>query len=269
MATGTVVLPRALRPIECGPLVRLGAERDGGYVVPAAAVADADVLLSFGLSANWEFEKAFLAARREEGRDLAIQAYDHTVDARSLRNYQLKSLAHFATTGRRDFWDAARRASGFRAFFDGRRAIHYKEQVGRDTGPAGASLDTIMGRIDPEARVFLSMDIEGDEYRIADALPRFAPRFCGMGIEFHDLDLQWERFLGIHASLTEHLAIAHVHVNNVKGLGPAGLPILLEVTYIARSLLAGDPAPAARTYPLRGLDQSNAVELPDFRLEFA
>jgi len=265
----TVVLPRALQPVECGPLVRLGAERDGGYVVPAAAVAASEVLLSFGLSANWEFEKAFLAARRAQGKGLVIHAYDHTVDARSLRMYQLKSLVHFVRTGRRHFWDAARRAGGYGAFFDGRAATHFKEMVARDAGPGRASIEAIMGRIDADARAFLSMDIEGDEYRVADALPGFAPRFAGMGIEFHDLDLQWDRLLAIHASLSEHLAVAHVHINNVGGLGPGGRPNLLEISYVARALVPGALLPAQRRYPLGGLDQANAADLPDFAVEFA
>ena len=269
MESTTVVLPRALQPVECGELVRLGAERDGGYVVPAAAIAATDVLLSFGLSANWEFEKAFLAARQALGRDLNIHAYDHTVDARRLRLYQLKSLVHFATTGRREYWNAARRARGYGSFFDGKRATHFKEMVARESGQGRAALETIVGRVDSGTRLFLSMDIEGDEFRIADVLPSFAQRFTGMGIEFHDLDLHWDRFLAIHASLSPYLAVAHVHINNVRGLGPSGLPILLVVTYVARSLIASDPAPAARRYPLPKLDQANAADLPDFQLEFA
>jgi hypothetical protein len=265
----TVVLPRALQPVECGELVRLGADRDGGYVVPRAAIGAADVLLSFGLSANWEFEKAFLAARRAQGRELLIHAYDHTVDARSLRVYRLKSLAHFLRTGRRDFWDAARRAGGYRAFFDGRRATHFKERVARDSGPGRVSLDAIMERIPAGMRAFLSMDIEGDEYRVGDALPKHAARFGGIGVEFHDLDLQWDRFIAIHEALAASFVVAHVHINNVQGLGPGGRPILLEVTYLARSLAPGAAIASTRQYPLSGLDHANAADLPDFRLEFA
>lgn len=269
MNLAAVTLPRALQPVEAGELTRLGAARDGGYVLPRSCIREAGALVCFGLSANWEFEKAFRREREALGKDLVIHAYDHTVNARALRLYRLKSLVHLVRTRRRDFWLAARMAGGYRRFFDGRRATHFEEKVAREDGPSRASVRTVMERLEPARRAFLSMDIEGDEFRVADQLAPFADRFVGMGVEFHGLDLLWDPFLGIHATFSARFAVAHVHVNNVTGLGPGGRPNTLEITYVHRSLLPEPPEPVTRAYPIEGLDSPNAADLPDFRVLFA
>ena len=112
------------------------------------------------------------------------------------------------------------------------------------------------------------MDIEGYEYRVAGDLLAFADRFAGLAIEFHDLDILRERFMAIHESLARDFAVAHLHVNNVPGLGRDGLPVILEMTYIHRSLLEAEPRPSPREYPVHGLDMANVAELPDFQLAF-
>lgn len=264
----TVRLPRALRPFDAGPLVRLGQVRDGGYVVPTACIENADFLLSFGLSANWEFEKSFRRARAESGRQLQIHAYDHTVNARRLLLYRLKSLIHLGATRDGKYWRAFRMAGGYGKFFDKERATHFEEMVSWRDGPQESSIGTIMGRIDSSRRIFLSMDIEGHEYRVARDLIRYADRFVGLGIEFHDLDILRTNFGEIHEGLSRNFAVAHLHINNVMGLGPDGFPNVLEITYIHRSLLKGDPAMSTSSYPLNGLDMANVLDRPDYQVVF-
>ena len=44
------------------PLKRSGVGRDGGYVGPHESITDGDLILSFGLSYEWSFEKAIAAS---------------------------------------------------------------------------------------------------------------------------------------------------------------------------------------------------------------
>jgi len=263
-----IVLPESLRPVECGPLVRLGADRDGGYVIPERCIEAADVLLSFGLSANWEFEKALLARKRAAGRELAIHAYDHTVSARSLLVFRLKSLIHLAMRRDAAFWRAFRRAAGYSSFFNGTIATHFEEMVSWRDGYRESSIAKILSRIGEEQKVFLSMDIEGSEYRVADDLIRASSRFVGMGVEFHDLDILRSRFFEIHSGLSKEFAVAHLHVNNVMGLGPDGFPNLLEITYIHRSLIDSCSKFSDVSLPMAGLDMANVESRPDFSISF-
>ena len=53
---------RRLHPRVRHDLVRLGLPRDGGYVVPAEAIASTRVLLSLGMKEDWSFELAFVSA---------------------------------------------------------------------------------------------------------------------------------------------------------------------------------------------------------------
>ena len=67
-----------LRPRTYDGMVRVGSAHDGGYLMPEAALAGAQMLLSFGLWVNWEFE----AHLRRLRPGLPVHVYDHTVDAR-------------------------------------------------------------------------------------------------------------------------------------------------------------------------------------------
>jgi len=51
---------RVLRPIEYPYLIRLGNNKDGGYVVPEPQVYSSSYLISLGISDDWSFEQAFL-----------------------------------------------------------------------------------------------------------------------------------------------------------------------------------------------------------------
>src|SRR5208283_3632311 len=64
-----------LRVVEVPDLIRLGSKYDGGYVVPRSCVIESDMLLSFGISSDWNFEKDFHGLNRAA----PIHAYDHTV----------------------------------------------------------------------------------------------------------------------------------------------------------------------------------------------
>jgi hypothetical protein len=262
-----IELPVSLRPVELRDLVRLGQVHDGGYVLPQDCIDQADALLSFGLSANWEFEKAFLRATRN--KEIEVHAYDHTVSAAYLRNYRLKSMARFFLTGQRKFLTAFRMAGGYAAFFDGKNAIHFIEKVSWKDGDGESSIRKIMGRLHRNKHIFLNMDIEGYEFRVTDGLLEYSDRFTGMGIEFHDLDILRRNFWELHEKILEYFVVAHIHVNNVAGLGPDGFPNILEMTYMHRRLLGSQPRASTRSYPLEGLDMPNAIDREDYTLLFA
>ena len=57
--------------------MRLGPDRDGGYVVCEKDVLASDYLISLGVSDDWGFESDFLARK-----DMPLTAYDGSVGAR-------------------------------------------------------------------------------------------------------------------------------------------------------------------------------------------
>lgn len=261
-----IVLPQSLCPVEIADLIRLGQVGDGGYVLPRICIEQAEVLLSFGLSANWEFEKAFL--KEKENNRVDIYVYDHTVDASYLRKYRIKSLVHLFLSRQKKFWAAFKMARGYETFFDSKNATHYLEKVSYKDGPDESSIKTILSRIDKNKKIFLNMDIEGSEYRVMDDLINYADRFVGMGIEFHELDILRRNFWELHEIISKYFAVAHIHVNNVAGLGPDDFPNILEITYINRNLFKQEPRASSKLYPLEELDMPNSIDREDYLLSF-
>jgi hypothetical protein len=261
-------LPEYLRPVRASALLRLGEILDGGYVVSEDAILASDFLVSFGISTNWEFEKAFRERRKQLGRTLAIHAYDHTVDAPFLRVYRFKELARYCLSLRRCHIESWKMARGFDAFFDGTQATHFKEKVWSEDGLKSVAARTIMGRVPNGRHVFIKMDIEGSEYRVVGSLAGFSEQIVGLVIEFHDLDILRSNFESLHQRLAEHYDVVHVHANNVGGLGPDDFPNILEITYEHTSLGTSSVSAGDREYPLAGIDKPNCLDRPDFTLDF-
>jgi hypothetical protein len=261
------LIPNRLRPLQRSGLVRLGAVCDGGYVISEEALRAADFLLSMGISTNWEFEKAFMAARHARGSELLIHAYDHSVDARVMRVYRMKTLARYALTGDTKWLAQWRQAAHFNGFFDGITATHFKERVWSTGQDGSVDVKTIMARIPCSRRIFVKMDIEGAEYRILADLADASERIVGLVVEYHDLDILRSNFENFHARLAAHYDVAHIHTNNVGGLAPDGFPNILEITYDHKSIV-GHALRSDNDYPLPQVDKPNAVDLPDFRVRF-
>ena len=64
-----------LRPIKIDNLIRLGANKDGGYIVDSKTVDKSQILVSFGLGPQWDFELDYI----KRNKNLLISVYDHTV----------------------------------------------------------------------------------------------------------------------------------------------------------------------------------------------
>ena len=72
-----VQFSQKLKPIfiNNSELFRLGSIDDGGYVVPKKTVKSSNLLISMGISDNWDFEKNF-----RKNSKAKILAYDYSID---------------------------------------------------------------------------------------------------------------------------------------------------------------------------------------------
>ena len=70
------MFPKRFIPIfiENNELVRLGSVDDGGYVVPKQTILSSELLVSLGMSDNWDFEKDFVKISKK-----SVYAYDHSI----------------------------------------------------------------------------------------------------------------------------------------------------------------------------------------------
>jgi hypothetical protein len=220
-----VVLPKWIEPSGLFDLIRLGRDRDGGYLVDARDVSEADFLISFGVNDDWSFEEDFLAIR-----NIPLHAFDGTIDRKVLA---LK-VAKAAATGKnlrhklKAFFEYGR-------FFRGNRH-HHGKMVGLELTPGYVSLAKVLDEHGSSGRVFLKFDIEGWEYRILDDILAVASRITGLMIEFHDFDLHRDRVESFIDGLP--LRVAHVHYNSYAPLDDQGTPLTIEVTFSSHAPIA-------------------------------
>lgn len=244
-------------------LLRVGRWTDGGYVIPYFAIASTDALVSFGINRDWSFEEGFHAINPRA----AIHAYDHTVSLRMFRSqfyrgllqWPLQQLPRAALGQRLWLWRE------FHAFF-GSKARHFEERiVGREEREGEATLDKALRRLSPDRRkVFLKVDIEGDEYGIIEAILRHAARITAIAIEFHDTDRRRTVFCDAVSALQHEFEIVHLHANNCDRIDADGLPAVLEITFVRRS---GRTLPKRQDLPIE-LDRPNNASRPDYPLHF-
>jgi hypothetical protein len=261
----------ALRPSDRADLRRLGGPNDGGYVVPLIALRRASVLLSFGLSVDWSFERDALAVNPR----LTLHAYDHTVGptvfakaavlgvlAVPLRVLTL-SPRRVAKSLRK-----VRRSLDYFRFFRG-RSKHFTQRVWFNDDRDSADLDMIIARAaatEPHS-IFAKIDIEGSEYRILPFIAERARLFSGLTIEFHDTDICAATFDSQIAMLRRDFEIVHTHANNYGDLNvDRTLPLSWELSFLHKDLFDGPVSPYQGPLPRPGLDAPNDASRPDYPL---
>lgn len=217
-------------------LLRVGGDRDGGYLIPND-LEEVEALLSPGVAETWDFE-------RDIGNRFGIRSYmiDGSVDApEGLTDLQRFDPLWLGTESRRG-------------------VVSLRDWVGDVTLRHSGDL-------------ILQMDIEGAEYRVLASTPlQTLRRFRIIGVEFHGLD--WMRLafamrgriLPALRRLAVDFDVVHVHPNNCCGtftiLGVT-VPRVLEVTYLRRDRFRGEHG---RANLPSDLDQDCVQGLPSIRL---
>ncbi len=245
-------------------LIRVGGPHDGGYVLPKSVIAESEFLVSLGINDDWSFDEQF--HRLKSG--IPIHAYDYSISKKLLMKRTVETALK-ACLGKASFDDLSR---GLRAvlsydtFFRG-SARHFKERVfNRADGPLDVTLDMVLDRTKSD-RVFLKIDIEGDEYRLIDPILEASDRIVGMAIEFHNTDPLRMVFASSIRRLQEDFEIVHLHANNYLGIAADGVPEAIEITFVRKSTRRSSERRIS--LPVPEVDSSNNPAMPDYRLRFA
>jgi hypothetical protein len=219
-------LIRALRPLDSGvPLVRLGPDGDGGYLVPND-LAGIDYAFSPGVSNESGFEAALA------NRGARIFLADFSVDRPAQEHPQFAFTKKFVGCVSNDMY------------------ITLDEWKSSNLPDHGGDL-------------LLQMDIEGAEYEtLMSASPALLAQFRIMVIEFHYLQDLWNRPVFELASwvfrkLLQTHSVVHIHPNNccgsVKSRG-LEIPRIAEFTFYRNDRLRQQTY--AQTFP-HSLDRDN------------
>jgi hypothetical protein len=241
-ATHMSDLMRRIRPWACSsPLVRVGAEFDGGYLVPDL-IFRCDALLSIGIGWDVSFDLALAE------RGATVLQFDHTLEAGYLPggvdhpNFRLQRLG-----------------------------------LGTITHGDLLSLDDMVQQIDSltPAHPSLNFDIEGAEWStITAAHTEQLSKFEVIACELHDLHRlgEPEFFASVVqtiTALTTHHRSVHVHPNNNRPaitIAGVDIPEVLEVSFLRADLATFTPIDQLELpHPL---DTSNNPYLPDLSITF-
>ncbi|MEO6078176.1 MAG: hypothetical protein ABIQ86_00120 [Steroidobacteraceae bacterium] len=200
--------------------MRVGRNRDGGYLIESRDVLASDCLVSLGVSDDWSFEKAFVQIK-----DVPVFAHDGSIGAADFVKRILRQPWHPKVVARNALLLADY------AWFFGRPGRNYlKTYVGSPTLTPNVTLAQVFEKLGSLglSRPFLKIDIECSEYELLGDLLKFASATTGLAIEFHACESRMDEIVQFVESYP--LQLVHVHVNN-HGYAGEGLPSLLELTF--------------------------------------
>ena len=197
-----------LTPWDSGiPLVRVGGDGDGGYLLPDD-LSDIASLFSPGVSQTWDFER-HVAAEYGIPSYMIDGSVDAPADLTPMQNFQRLWLGP------------------------------------KSRGDVISLADWVAAeRPDSDGDLLLQMDIEGSEYQVLAKTPlETLKRFRIVVVEFHGLD--WinispvlkHRIMPAFRKMAVDFEVVHVHPNNCCGVtlvNGTPVPKVLEVTYLRR-----------------------------------
>ena len=199
---------RSLWPVNVlGGLVRIGSDRDGGYLIPAG-LEPFEALFSAGVAKNADFELEF--SQNFSGADVFM--IDGSIAANPVLNADLN--------------------------------IEFlRKFLGLSQDGLELSLDSWVRPRYSGCQALLSMDIEGAEYAVLSAASdEVLQRFSCIVLELHGLNLlnssEGCSYLNsLLVRLKRDFAIAHLHANNYADptmLHGLRIPTVLELTLVNR-----------------------------------
>lgn len=189
------MLPNIFKPKHLYKLIRLGSNHDGGYLVGYNSIFKSKFLISFGIEANWDFEKQF----QKKNNKVKTICYDVQTNFK----FFLKNiLTSFVLIKWNLMFFYIKQLLKYPFFFHKNKLINKFISQNKD-------LDQI---IEDKNNVFIKIDIEGSEYRILESLIKNNKKINGLVIEFHDVDLHLEKIISFIKKI--NLDLVHIHANN-------------------------------------------------------
>ncbi len=207
------ILHRSLKyilPLKTNDLIRLGNKNDGGYIVSKRALKNVNFMISFGMSNNWSFEENFLKINSNN----KIQIYDHTVGYKYFFLGFIKSIKRifYFRSNLQNILKKFTELIGYHRIINNNRIQHLQIKVSPKNSFGENNLNQILSKI-KDKKILLSIDIEGDEYKILDNINKHSKLIHLLIIEFHYLDKERSSFKRILEKLKKDFDISY-HGNN-------------------------------------------------------
>ena len=242
-----VNLPSFLCPYENNNLIRLGNDYDGGYLVDKKKVIESDILISLGISYDWSFEKDFFKINKCDiftlDGSVGVNFFYAKLKNR-IKNTFKNNLSYFNKT---IWWliIPIRFFSFFNNLNIGIKKKHHEMFVYEDTKntniedfvqkngyePRFILFEEILKSQKSKQKIFLKIDIEGEEYSLLDLIIKYQKKFTCLIIEFHNLDKKNYEILKKFIKEFS-LTLSHTHINISGDFNINNSPKVIELTFV-------------------------------------
>lgn len=226
------------------PKLRIGNERDGGYIVNELLTQHSKKLISVGMGGDDGFERDWFSKYQTP-----IEAYDGTYPCQGMCSVYHEHV--------------------------NKKIFYIKHNVGYEE-----SLLPLNVIVDGKPDVLLKVDVEGAEYKIFDHVT--LRNVTGLILEVHDLHVRenQEKLINLIQNNFSDLLLFHIHGNSwgntftlnlsktgIRGLEVKEFPHVLELCFINKNLVQVNEL-EHNSFPVEGLDISNKHDLPDINLHW-
>ena len=257
-----------LRPLKTD-LLRIGKNKDGGYVFPKNEFEKIDLIISLGMGfeyENWGFEQEYL----KKNKNIKVIFYDHTV---SIKNYIISifRISRRLIKLRYKFKDLAKILKHFYYYLiltSNSKITHIKKKICKQSNHKNEiDIKEIFNKISSN-HILLKVDIEGSEYEIIEQIINFSDKIVSLIIEFHQIDEFEDNFQKKIEILQSKFKIIHIHGNNNTGILTSNLPKTLELTFINKKNYKGVKNDFVYDFPRDKIDFPNNPNFKDIYFSF-
>ena len=252
-------------PSKTNDLVRFGNKNDSGYVISRKVIKKVNFMISFGMSNNWSFEESFLAINS----DNKVQIYDHTVGYNYFLFGLLKAIKRFFyfKSSLKNILKKLTELIGYHKIIKNSRIEHFQIKVSNKNSYRQENLKKILNKAENK-KILLSIDIEGDEYKVLNDIAKQSRFIHLLIIEFHFLDKKRSLFKKGLKELKKKFDIIHIHGNNYTALCNDGLPITLEMTLRNKNIYPLAQKNLVKKFPIKKLDFPNFKDKKDLQFHY-
>ncbi len=256
------MLPNIFKPFRSNKLnlLRVGPKKDGGYIIDKRVIKRSKTVITCGLNDDWEFEKHYLKINPES----KIIAYDHTVNKKFWKKRFKKdflALLMFKKISINKILDVFKYID-YKFFF--KKNIHISKKV--VLKKKNVNEISIKEILDKKKDVILKIDIEGDEYKILDAINKEQRKINLLIVEFHNISKNIQKIKKFLSN--SKFKIVHLHGNNYGGIDKFKNPNVIEVSLLNSKKFFVNKEKSIQNYPIFGLDFKNLKRREDIKLKF-
>ncbi|MCL2650902.1 MAG: hypothetical protein FWD60_07760 [Candidatus Azobacteroides sp.] len=265
-------------PLSVTNKMRLGPKGDGGYIVYRPSLFNCDILMTYGVGWDVNFEVDFYNLTNKK-----IFMYDPTMfgDKYIDRLYSKRLIKILKFQKLYEYLRFSYNWGKYFKYLQQHDVIFYNEGLAnKKSGKYDTFQNHLIKNNITTEKILLKMDIEENEYSILSESDIYI-QFNNVDqiiIEFHNLKNRLRELKTIISQLKEMYEIVHIHGNNNSDLftlykdhgNDISFPDVVEVTLVKKeSILSKDVLYEKIDYPCKNLDYPNTPCRPDFiKLKF-